>query len=72
MTSVDHMIPLQPIIVPQVAGEITHTILWESNVFVNNFSDDLYAHLMRENLSKEILQAKEYYDHLATTHGTRV
>ena len=47
MNSVGHMMSSQSGIIPRVSGEIPHTILWEAIVYVDNYSDCYYAHLMR-------------------------
>ena len=66
------MISSQLDIIPQVTGAITHAKFWASNVFVDHYSDYFHDHLTRGISAEETLQSKEYYERLASTHGTRV
>ena len=58
MTSIDHMVSSQPVIIPQVIGYLIHSRFWAANIFLGHYSDYFYAHLMIRTSSKETLQAK--------------
>ena len=66
------MVSDQPGIIPQFTGDLTHAIFWADTVFVDQYSNYFYAHLMRGTSYEETLHTKEAYERLASTHGARV
>ena len=72
MTSIDHMVSAQPGIILQFTGDLTHSRLWSSTVFVGHYSYYCYTHLIRVTSSEETLRAKEAYDLLLLTHRDRI
>ena len=71
MTSIYQMVSVQPGIIPQITGDLTHTRFWVSNVLVDHYYDYCYTHLMRLTSAEETLQAKDSYNRFVATHGAR-
>ena len=72
MTSIDHMVYTQPEMNPQVTGDLTHVRFCKSTIFMDQFSEYCYTHLMRGTSAEETLRSKEAYEHLKATHGASV
>ena len=47
MTSVKQMVYVQPGLIPQVTGSLTHATFWASSVFVYHYSYQCYSHIIR-------------------------
>ena len=72
MNSIYHMVSVQPGLIPQVIGDITHARFWSATVFVDHYFNFYYTQLMRGTSGEETLQAKEVYKRLKATNGDRV
>ena len=59
MTSIDQMVSSQPGPIPKLTGSITQVRFWAATVFVYQYSDYCYAHLMRGTSVEETREAKE-------------
>ena len=70
--SIDNMISTQPNITPQYIGSLNHARFWSDNLFVYQYSDYCYIHLIRITLYAEKPHTKGAYDRLEATHGTRI
>ena len=66
------MISAQLGIIPGFTRKITHSRWFEATVFVEQYSDYCYSHLMRGTSYEETLRAKEAYERLSATHRARV
>ena len=72
MALIEQMLSVQPGLITQVTGSLTHTRFWAATVFVGHYSDYCYSHLMRGTSAEENLQSKESHKRLISTHGYRV
>ena len=72
MTSIDNMVSVQPGLITQVTGTITHTILRVATILMYHYYNYCYAQLLRGTSSEETLCPKEAYENLTVTHGARV
>ena len=72
MTSIEQMVSAQPGIIRQVTGALTYTIFWSDTIFVDQYYNYCYTHLMRGNSAEETIRSKEGYKRLADTYRTRV
>ena len=52
MTSIYQMISAQPGLIPQVTGDLTHTIILAASVFVDHYYRYCYAYLIRGTSSE--------------------
>ena len=59
MTPIDQMVSSQPGTIPKLTRSITRVRFWAATVFVYQYSDYCYAHLMRGTSGEETREAKE-------------
>ena len=59
--STDQLISAQPGLSPQISGKLTHQRVNGSTIFVDHFSDHVYAYLMRDITLDETIAAKHGY-----------
>ena len=52
------MVSAQPGLIPQMSGFLTNQRLWGATTFVDNVSDYVYVHLMRDLSLTDTLLAK--------------
>jgi hypothetical protein len=68
-TSTDQLVSAQPGLIPQISGKLTHQRVNGSTIFVDHFSDHVYAYLMRDLTLDETIAAKHGYEHFLHSHG---
>ena len=71
-TSTDQLVSVQPDLNSQIGGHLTATRLWAAYVFVDNFSNLFYVHLLLSTTKEETLNAKADYEHFSNDHGIKV
>jgi hypothetical protein len=67
--STDQLISAKPGLIPQISGKLTHQRMNGSTIFVDHFSDHVYAYLMRDLTLDETIAAKHGYEHFLHLHG---
>jgi hypothetical protein len=67
--STDTLVRAQPGLIPQISGKLTHQRVNGSTIFVNHFSDHMYAYLMRDLTLDEPIAAKHGYERFLHSHG---
>ena len=60
--STDQLVFAQPGLIPQISGKLTHQRVNGATVFVDHFSDHVYAYLMRDLTLDETITAKHGYE----------
>ena len=68
-TSTDQLVSAQPGLILQISGKLTHQRVNGSTIFVDHFSDHVYAYLMRDLEVDETIAAKHGYEHFLHLHG---
>ena len=68
-TSTDQLVPAQPGLIPQISGKLTHQRVNGSAIFVNHFSDHVYAYLMRDLTLDKMIAAKHGSECFLHSHG---
>jgi hypothetical protein len=58
----DQLVSAQPGLIPQISGKLTHQCVNGSTIFVDNFSDHVYAYLIRDLTLDETITAKHGYE----------
>jgi hypothetical protein len=59
--STDQLVSAQPGLIPWISGKLTHQHVNGATVFVNNYSDHVYAYLMRDLTLDKTIAAKHGY-----------
>jgi hypothetical protein len=67
----DQLVSAQPGRIPQISGKLTHQRVNGATVFVDNFSDCVYAYLMRDLTLDETITAKHGYEHYLSLLGIK-
>jgi hypothetical protein len=67
--STDQIVSAQPGLIPQISGKLTHQRVNGSTIFVDHFSDHVYAYLMRDLSLDETIAAKHGYERFLHSHG---
>ena len=70
--SVDQIVSAQPGLIPQMSGFLTSKRLWGATTFVDNLSDYMYVHLMRDLTLYETLLSKEAMETVMAQAGRYV
>ncbi len=65
----DQLVSAQPGLILQISGKLTHQCVNSSAIFVDHFSDHVYAYLMRDLTLDETITAKHGYDRFLNLHG---
>jgi hypothetical protein len=58
----DQLVSAQPGLIPQISGKLTHQRVNGATVFVDHFSDHVYAYLMRDLTLNKTTAAKHGYE----------
>ena len=58
----DQLVSVQPGLILQISGKLTHQCVNGATVVVNHFSDHVYAYLMRDITLDETIAAKHSYE----------
>jgi hypothetical protein len=67
--STDQHVSIQFRLKPQISGKITHQRVNGATVFVDHFSDHVYAYLMRDLTLYEMIAAKHGYERYLSLLG---
>jgi hypothetical protein len=67
----DQLVSAQPGLIPQISGKLTHQCVNGATVFVNHFSDHVYAYLMRDVTLDETIAAKHGYESYLSLLGIK-
>ena len=67
--STDHIVLTQPVLITQISRKLTNQCVNGSIVFVDHFSDHIYAYPMRDFTLDETLSTKHGYEHFLAMHG---
>jgi hypothetical protein len=70
--SMDQLVSVQPGLVPQMLGFLTNLRIWGATIFVDHFSDYVYAVLMRDLTLDETLLAKTAFEQHASEGGISI
>ena len=65
----DHLVPDQPGLIPQMSGFLTNLRINGATVFVDHFSDHVYVYLMKNLTLEEILEAKAVHERILQSIG---
>jgi hypothetical protein len=57
----DQMVSAQPGLIPQLSGHLTNLRIMGTTIFVDHFSNHVYAYLMKDFTLLETLMAKHAY-----------
>ncbi len=68
----DTSVSAQPGLVPQMSGFLTNLRIWGATIFVDHFSDYVYAALMRDLTLDETLLAKTAFERHASEGGISI
>jgi hypothetical protein len=68
-TSTDQLVSAQSGLISQISGKLTHQCVNGSTIFVDHFSDHVYAYLMRDLTLDETIAAKHGYECFLHLHG---
>jgi hypothetical protein len=68
----DTLVSAQPGLVPQMSGFLTNLRIWSATVFVNHFSDYVYAALMRDRGLDKTLLAMTAFERHASEGGVTI
>ncbi len=67
----DQLVSAQPRHIPQISGKLTHRRVNGAMVFVDHFSDHVYAYLMRDLTLDETIPAKHGYERYLSLLGIK-
>jgi hypothetical protein len=70
--STDQLISAQPGLIPQMVGFLTNVRIWAATIFVDHFSDFVYAALMHGLTLDETLLAKTLFQRHANKGGVTI
>ena len=70
--STDQLVSSRGGLIPQRTGKLMNARYVGATIFVDHYSDYVYAHLMRDLISEAILEAKNAWEKLAGTHAVRI
>ncbi len=68
----DQLVSAQPGLVPQMSGFLTNLRIWGATIFVDHFSDYVFAALMRDLTLDETLLAKTAFEWHASEGGISI
>ena len=71
-TSTDQMISPFGGLIPQMKGKLMRAKYYAATIFVDHYSDFTYVHLMQDTTAVATLEAKNAYEHLIGTFGSKV
>jgi hypothetical protein len=58
----DQLVSAQPGLIRQISGKLTHQRINGSTIFVDHFSNHVYAYLMRDLTLDEMITANHFYE----------
>jgi hypothetical protein len=67
--SMDQMVSAQPGLIPQMSGCLTNLRIMGATVFVDHYSDHIYAYLMKDLTLSKTLMAKHAYERFLASFG---
>jgi hypothetical protein len=67
--STDQLVSAQPGLSPQISGKLSHQHINGATVFVDHYSDHVYAYLMRDLTLDETIASKHGYEHYLSLLG---
>jgi hypothetical protein len=67
--STDQILSAQPWLIPQISGKLTNQRVNGLTIFVDHYSDHIYAYLMQDLSLEETLLAKHGYERFLAMHG---
>lgn len=71
-TSTDQMISPFGALIPQMKGRLMRAKYYAATIFVDHYSDFTYVHLMQDTTAVATLEAKNAYERLIGTFGSKV
>ena len=70
--STDQLVSSQGGLIPQRTGKLMNARYVGATIFVDHYSDYVYAHLMRDLTSEATLEANNAWEQLSRTHAVRI
>jgi hypothetical protein len=67
----DQLVSAQPGLIPQISGKLAHQRVNGATVFVDHYSDHVYAYLMRDLTLDKTIAAKHDYKRYLSLLGIK-
>ncbi len=69
---VDQLILVQPGLVPQDKGSLTHPWIWATTIFIDYFTKVVYFLLITDQMAESALKAKYSFEHMVGTRNVPI